>query len=465
MMAPLMVLPYIMRVLGAENYGKIAYAESFISYFVLLATLGITNYAQRECAVLMDNSELLKKKASQAFAISLIFTLLSIAIYFLFPVFLPNICGEFTLMVVFSLMIFGSGLQMEWLYVAQERFDLISIREIFSKVLYIGLSFVLIQSSSDYILFGGIVVFCTTLFQFIWNQIGIARGECGVRPSLAYSSGWSFCIKPILFMALVTIGSKLFTDSDVIMIKIITSDNSDVAVGLYNSATILPKALDTLLMAIAAVITPRLFIAVRNLNEKDVMSLLDKTSNILFFICVPAILTCLFFSEELLWLFAGPEYVSAATTLSIYSFIMMGVLIITLAGTRMYLARQKEKKLFYILCGGAILNIILNYVLINVNGIEGAAIATLLSYAIIMTLEMSLEHTWHYIFSKDKLKYIVGAIVISITFFAVKNTISQPLPMLISAILIAGSLYFLTLYFLHEYSVFKIITTVKSKFK
>ena len=45
---PLITFPYISRVLMAENVGKINFANSVVSYFSLIASLGVTTYAIRE---------------------------------------------------------------------------------------------------------------------------------------------------------------------------------------------------------------------------------------------------------------------------------------------------------------------------------------------------------------------------------------------------------------------------------
>lgn len=462
MLVPLFVYPYVMRVLGAESYGKVTYAESLVAYFVLLATLGIDNYAQRECSVLRDNSVKLRNKASQVFTIGFTMSLISLCIYLCCVFFIPDMRSERALFLIFSFMILGSGLSMNWLYTAQERFDITSIREVLSKLLYLVLCYTIIRKSDDYILFGIIVVLTTSVFTMIWNITGILRHECDIIPSFKYSSGWQECIKPIFFLALLTVGSKLFTDSDVIMIKWFTTVESDKAVGLYNSAIILPKALDTLLMAVSAVITPQLFIAVRGGNEVQVKYLMNRTSNALFLISVPAILTCLFFSEEILYLFAGGEFVEAAPVLQIYSFIILGVLIITLAGTRTYVARQKERKLFRILLFGAGINIGFNILFIRLWGIIGASLATLSAYVIVMIIELTLENTWHYVFTKDKLNYLLGGMVIIFVFviskyiFALSGSIA-----LIISVIVAGLVYIVTLYYLKESTTMLALEKVK----
>lgn len=450
---PLIVLPYIMRVLGAESYGKVTYVESIVSYFTLLATLGVSSYAQRECAVIRDNRELLTKKVSQVFTICMLMSFISLAAFLLVTFFAPSIATDKILFLIFSITILASGLNMSWLYGAQERFDLTSIREISAKILYLVLCFLLIKGSGDYYYFAFIVVLTTSLFQMLWNLTGVARGQCGAKPNLKEATGFSSCFVPIFYLALMTIGSKLFSDSDILMIKWFVGEESDKAVGLYNSAILLPRAFDTFLMSISAVMTPRLFIYVRQHNEKETFNLLNNTSNILFFLSIPAIITCLFFSNELIQLFAGDEYAEAAPVLQIYSLVMFGVLVITLAGTRIYIARQKEKKLFFILICGASLNILLNILLIKLSGIKGAAIATLTSYLVVMVTELSLEKTWKYIFSKDKVKYIVGGLIVAGT-FTVMRTISglNGALLLFTSVALAGALYVIYMLCRKEYT-------------
>ena len=47
---PLITIPYVTRVLQTENYGKYNYGNSIVTYFWLLAELGVATYAVREGA-------------------------------------------------------------------------------------------------------------------------------------------------------------------------------------------------------------------------------------------------------------------------------------------------------------------------------------------------------------------------------------------------------------------------------
>ena len=71
---PLITFPYISRTLLTENVGKIHFGLSIISYFTLIASLGITTYAIRECAAVRDDRNKLSQVSSQIFSINIITT-------------------------------------------------------------------------------------------------------------------------------------------------------------------------------------------------------------------------------------------------------------------------------------------------------------------------------------------------------------------------------------------------------
>ena len=58
---PLITYPYATRVLGVENFGKINYSNSVITYVALIASLGIASYAIREGGFYRYNQTILYK--------------------------------------------------------------------------------------------------------------------------------------------------------------------------------------------------------------------------------------------------------------------------------------------------------------------------------------------------------------------------------------------------------------------
>ena len=73
---PLITFPYVSRVLGVENLGKVNFANSIVSYFALLAALGISTYSVREGSRLRDNKDKLENLVKEIFSINIVSTLI-----------------------------------------------------------------------------------------------------------------------------------------------------------------------------------------------------------------------------------------------------------------------------------------------------------------------------------------------------------------------------------------------------
>ncbi len=74
---PLMTIPYISRILRADDIGKINFSRSVVNYFSLIASLGVHTYAIRTCSKARGSREELGRTASQIFSINLCTMILS----------------------------------------------------------------------------------------------------------------------------------------------------------------------------------------------------------------------------------------------------------------------------------------------------------------------------------------------------------------------------------------------------
>ena len=81
---PLITTPYLTRVLGADGIGTYSYSYSLVSYFMLLASLGVSIYAQREIAQVRDDKYLRSKVCFETIALQIILSSVSLILFFLF---------------------------------------------------------------------------------------------------------------------------------------------------------------------------------------------------------------------------------------------------------------------------------------------------------------------------------------------------------------------------------------------
>lgn len=87
---PLITIPYISKVLGAEGVGIWSYTYSIVSIFSFFILLGINNYGNRTIAKYKNNKIEISKAFLSIYAIQIVMAVITISIYFLYIVFINN---------------------------------------------------------------------------------------------------------------------------------------------------------------------------------------------------------------------------------------------------------------------------------------------------------------------------------------------------------------------------------------
>ena len=155
---PLISFPYISRVLGVENLGKYNFASTFVLYFVLVANLGITPYAIRECAIVRNEREKVDELASDIFTINVV-SAFSAVIVMLFILFGTEKLQPYRLtIIILALQIPLNLIGVEWLFSAFEDYYYITIRSVAVQFLSIVMLFCFVRSENSLVIYSIITV-------------------------------------------------------------------------------------------------------------------------------------------------------------------------------------------------------------------------------------------------------------------------------------------------------------------
>ena len=159
---PLITFPYVSRVLSPVGTGKVAFATSFISYFSMIAQLGIPTYGIRVCAQVRDDKIKLSKTVHELLFVNMITTILSYIGLVFAIIFIPRLQADQPLYIVVSITILLNSIGMEWLYKALEQYTYITIRSILFKFIGLIAMFILVHEQKDYVFYGFITIFATS---------------------------------------------------------------------------------------------------------------------------------------------------------------------------------------------------------------------------------------------------------------------------------------------------------------
>ena len=363
---------YVARYLGPERFGLLSYALSFVGIFVALATLGLDEVVVRE---LIKTPEQREKILGTSFLLKLVGTLLMWAAIL---VAIPLTENDLQTNILIIIIAFGTVFQafnvidlnfqakVKSKYVVHAQFVQLIISSIVKIILVVNEA-PLIWFASVYSL-DVIVLAMGLVFAYLYNGDNI------------FSWKWSFETSKYLLhdswpLILAGVVISVYMKIDQVMIKEMLGAKE---VGLYAAAVKLSEAWYFIPMAIASSLFPAIINA--KVYQKEVYyQRLQKLYDLMVWIAIAIALPTTFLSTLVVEFLYGKEYLGSSSVLIIHIwtavFVFLGV-----ASSKYLLAENFIKKTFYRTFFGALLNIIMNYYLIGIIGIQGAAISTLVSH-------------------------------------------------------------------------------------
>lgn len=460
---PLITYPYAARVIGVKYMGRISYANSIVSYFSLLAVFGITTYAIRECSKIRNNKLKLNRLASELFTLNLFTTFFSLVMLFVLILVVPSLRDYSLLISIQSLSIVFTTISVDWVNVVYEDYKYITIRGLLINIINLILLFTFVHNSSDFYIYAFLSVLSTILIG-VFNYI-----YCNKYINLKFSISKKSIdhVKKLLPFFINEISVAIYVCSDNTMLGIM---KGDISVGLYSVAVKVYSIIKGIFISIYAVTLPRLSNAIGN-EEYDIYNkLLSNTISIFILLISPITIGLLIFSNDIIVLLAGNEYLSAATSLQLLS---IGLLFAVFGGivTRCInipLGLEKNNTKASIIAG--LENIVLNLPLIYYFSENGAAFSTVLAEATVLiycVYKLKKENTIlnikisrNYIFDS-----VIGGLIVIATYWTFSFLAFHRIITLILVTFISIVLYGLFL-FLHKNELFTgfIKTFLKRKF-
>ncbi|OFS72035.1 flippase [Lactobacillus sp. HMSC08B12] len=416
---PIITFPYVSRVLSVGELGKYNWSNSFVSYFLLIAGLGIATYAVREGAKLRNDRNEISAFASQIFSINILSTVVSYILLFLFVLIFPKIQSYSACIYIFGIQIVFTTLGTEWIYSIFEEYTYITIRSIVFKILSIVMLFVFVRRPGDYLNYAGITVF-SAVGSNVLNYLH-AKKFCTIR--FTFNIDWQEHLKPILIIFASSVATTIYLGLDTTLLGLI---NNNYVVGIYSVSTKMYNIVKQLIAAILTVTIPRFALLWGRHRYREYRKLLLQISDALALISIPAAVGVYMLAPQIVILLSSTKYIRAVSSLrllcpalifSIFSWIFTSCVLIP---------AKRENKVLIITVLSAVVNLVLNLLLMPSLKENAAAITTSLSEAISMFLGMyysrdiikGLYKIYKSEFWKEIFTYILGAISIVINCLA-----------------------------------------------
>ena len=417
---PLVTFPYASRILLPEGIGKVNFANSIISYFILLGNLGISGYATREASKIKNDKIKLTKFFKEIITINIISCFAAYLLFFISLFLVPKFHNYQSLLLVCSIKILFSGLGLEWIFSANEDFKSITLRSFFIQVFSLLYLFIFVKTKED-ILHYAIFGLLTSLGSNILNFLFINKY---VSFRLKVNLELKRHLKPIFLFLGITIVTSIYTMLDTTMLGFLSDDTE---VGYYTVSTKLSHIVLTLLTSITSVLLPRLTNLVEKKDSNTFIELINKTANVLILISLPITFGLIILSKPIIILLSGEYYLPALSSMIVISPIIIFISFGSLTGVQILPSVGKEKISFYSYIIGAIINLSLNTLLIPSLGSLGAAIGTISAeFSVTITQIIYLRKTiLNKSFFVNFTQSLFGCIIMTATLFFLKIIISN----------------------------------------
>lgn len=373
---PIISFTYAARVLGVDGVGKVSFSKSFISYFSMIATLGMNYYGTREAAKCRDNKEELSQFSIEMLIINGFTTVSAYLLLAAMMLCVPMLRGYEALLLICSIGIILQVVGMDWLYQAMENYRYIAIRSAIFQIAALIAMFLFVRDEEDVIPYTVITLMASS-GSYILNFFN-ARKYVRWHHHVQYNIKKH--LKPLLWLFAMTVSIELYTVLDSTMLGFL---KGNAAVGLYTAAIKVERMVNTLITSVGVVLIPRLsyYASHREMEKIKVLSM--KAYNYLFLLSVPAAVGLFLLSDEIILLFSGSAFVSAGFTMRILTPIVLLIPFSVMTNQQIFIPMGFEKLILISTGIGAVTNFISNWFLIPLYAENGAAVATVFAEAIV----------------------------------------------------------------------------------
>ena len=371
----LIVTIYIARFLGPSDFGILSYVITISSFVVIVGRLGMDSISIREFSI--------KKKDHEKLLGTVFWTMFfgGLFAYLIIMFIIWSALDSNELKIYCSILscsvFFTSFLCIEYFFQSHIKAKISSITKILSlSIVFLYKIYLIIINANlsafiiAYLLDSVIIsIFLLSIYLNIQNINFFKYFNLIIARKIIKSA------TPLFLSAIATI---IFTRIDQIMIQSMLSMKEvgiySIAVRIFESWILLPVIISTSILPI--------IVKYQLKNKILYHKFLTKIMSYLVWSCILFSIITYFFGKSVIIIVFGFEYLNSAAVLNILVwasiFSSMGSI-----STRYFIVEKIENKIFIRTFMGAIINIILNFILIKKFGINGAAISTLISLIII----------------------------------------------------------------------------------
>jgi len=394
---PLIMVPYLVRVLGPAGYGSVAFAQGFINYLMLFVEYGFDWSATRKISVMRDDLAAVSHVALHVWAAKGLFSLVGLVMLGALTFVVPKLREVAVLLFALYGLVLGNALFPTWLFQGMERMVTISVINLGMKLGILAGVFLLVKRPEDAVLYAGLLGGGSLLAGLTGALVALRMFRVRlIRVSAtgvweALREGWT------LFLSKASV--SLYTAGNAFILGMLTNH---AAVGYYSVAEKIVRSILGLLDPISQAIYPRL--SKLFMESKDrAFGWVRRT-----FIAMAAfglVLSMIVYSTSgfIVRVLLGSQYEPSMVVMRALSALILLVSMNHCLTIGVIFPLRMEKAYLSIVCIAAIINLSLALVFVPIWSAFGMAVSVVLT-EIFVTIVLNMYLLMHYVYPLVEVK-------------------------------------------------------------
>lgn len=379
---PMITIPYVSRVLGADGIGEYSYTYSIVYYFVIVAMLGFNNYGNRTIARYRHDRKKLSKKFAEIYSFQVIMSCAMVLLYILYLLFINS---EYSLVATIQVVyLIACIFDINWFFFGLEEFKLTVSRNIFIKLLSLVMIFMFVKSSTDVWIYTLILSSSTLLSQlvllpFLFKHVDFVRIKLkDLRSHVA----------PCFGLFLPVIASTIYRTMDKTMIGWF-ADMSEV--GIYENAEKMITVPTALITALGTVMLPRMSNMYAKKNSEEIspeaVALIDKSIQFVMFLSFAMMAGIIAVGNGLAIIFFGDGFPDAGIIMAGLSVTIPMMAWGNVVRTQYLIPKNEDKTYILSAFCGAMINLAINLIFIPRYAAMGACFGTIIAELVVVVYQ------------------------------------------------------------------------------
>lgn len=416
---PLITAPYISRVIGSEGIGVYSFTLSIQAYFTMFAALGTGIYGVRVISIHRND---IKERSRLFWEIELLSVITSLIM----------ICGWIVVVciqkqliyLILTLNLVGTMADISWFYNGLEEFKITVLRNIIVKIVGALLIFLLVKSADDLNLYVGIIS-GTSLIGTLSMWISLPKYIVRVKISFKRLAGH---FKETMVYFIPTIATSIYTVLDKTLIGVITQNAYEN--GYYEQATkIINMVKAVTFTSLNSVLRSRISYLFSEKRFDEIRGRIITSIDFILMLGIGCSFGLIGISRRFVPWFFGSGYEQVVELLIMMSPLVTIIGVSNCLGSHYYTpAGLRSKSAKYIVLG-AVVNLVLNILLIPNFSSKGAVVSSIIAELLITVLYIRNCNgfmTWQVLVSYGWKKVVAGT-VMAVTVFYVGNIVESEL--------------------------------------